>query len=724
MLARAWTPWSRLVGPAGGIQRRLISLVAVACGAVALITGAALAMEWRALDRAAQIEARNLAMSLAQTMSAAHSPTLHFLPGSHGVDRRDVFVLDAGRRTRSSIVPAEVGSVYVQDKSAEIDQVLRDGIARSFTEISSQHPGGARFVAVPVRTSVAMDSPITGVLALESSRLSDQLIADSAMQLCALALSGLIVLLGVGMVGLRLASRLSASIGDLQAGVEDFAQGRLNRRMPLQGVAEVTALGRAFNAMAQALQQTTLELRLENELANEAAIQVERLAFIDPMTGLSNRASLSRLLSQQIAWAASADRGFALLILGLDRFRKVNDSLGHGVGDELLAALGERLQTTLGANHVLVRLGGDEFATLVQDSDAQALGSLARDLISAIAAPCRVRGNDLRMSASIGMAIYPSDGGDEESLMRSADIAMHQAKGDGGGGFAIYSDEFNRQSVERLAFEASLRQALDADALTVHYQPKVSTRTGLIEGVEALVRWQHPQLGMISPANFIAVAEETGLIVPLGRQVMRKAVEQLASWRALGLPDMAMAVNLSPAQLVDPGLLEHIDELLAATGVDPRLLELEITESVLMRDTQQTMVLLAAIKRRGLRLAVDDFGTGYSSLSHLRSFPVDTLKIDRSFVRGVAEDADDRAIVQAIMQMAQTLRLKVVAEGVETTAQRQALSKLGCDLLQGFLFSPALPPEELQALVRGQGREGVVAAQGLAICDAELARQQ
>ena len=700
------TAWTRAAGPVGGIQRRLLGLVGAACAAVALITAAAVTLEWRSLDRAAQIEARNLALSLAQTMSASHSHTLHFLPGSNGVDQRDIFVLDRERRTLSSIVPAEIGTVYVDDKSTQIDQVLTDGVPRSFTETSPQHPDGARFIAVAVRASAAPASPIVGVLALESSRLSDQLIADSASLLYAIAISGLSVLLAIGAFGVRLSRRLSGSIQDLRGGVEAFAQGRLGTRLATDGITEVAALGQSFNTMAEALQRTTLDLRLETEMAKEAAAQVERLAFTDAVTGLANRASLSRLLSNQIDAAQRSGRGFALLMLGMDRFRKVNDSLGHSVGDELLALLGQRLQHAVGAERVVVRLGGDEFAMLLDELDPQALAVTARRLIDALGAPCRIRGNDLRLSASVGIAVFPRHGGDEEALMRHADIAMHHAKEDGGDTFTIYSDELNRQSVERLAFEAALRQALETDGLMVHYQPKVSAHTGMIEGVEALVRWKHPQLGTISPVKFIPIAEETGLIVPLGRWVMHRACEQLVAWRRQGLPEIGMAINLSPAQLADPDLLDDLDEILALTGADPRLLELEITESLLMQDTCRTTETLAALKRRGVRLAVDDFGTGYSSLSQLRNFPVDTLKIDRSFVRGLAENADDRAIARAIMQMATTLRLDVVAEGVETDAQQRVLSELGCDLLQGFLFSPGVPADELEALLRRRAEDG------------------
>lgn len=707
--AKSLPRWQRLAGPAGGTQRALLGLVAAACAAVALVTGAAVTLQWRALDQAAQVEARNLALSLAQTLSASKSHTLHFLPGSHGVDKRDIFVLDSERRTLSSIVPEEVGTVYANDKSPEIDQVLRDGMPRTFTETSAQHPDGARFIAVPIRSSAAPGAPIQGVLALESSRLAHQLQEESASRLYAIALTGLFALLGIAVSGIRLSRRLSGSIQSLKVSVESFTQGHLDTRLTPTGTVEVAALGNAFNAMAEALEQTTQDLHQESKAAREAALQVERLAFTDPVTGLANRASLSRLLTQKIASATASRRGFALLILGLDRFRNINDSLGHSVGDELLTLVGQRLQAAV--DTPVTHLGGDEFALLLDELDPQGLGATARRLIDVLGAPCRIRGNELRLSASVGVAAFPQDGGDEEALLCHADIAMHHAKEDGGGTFTIYTDELNRHSVERMAFEAALRHAVETEALSIHYQPKVSSHTGLIEGVEALVRWKHPQLGNISPVKFIPIAEETGLIVPLGRWVMRKACEQLAAWQRQGLPAIGMAINLSPAQCSDPYLLADIEDILMLTGVAPHLLEFEITESLLMQDVGRTVELLTDLKKLGVRLAVDDFGTGYSSLSQLRTFPVDTLKIDRSFVRGIGEDADDRAIAQAIMQLARTLRLDVVAEGVETDAQQHVLSELGCDLLQGFLFSPGVPAVELEAMLQRQVEGGEMCAQ-------------
>lgn len=704
----------RMFGQPRGIQRRLMGLVVTGCAAVVLITGAAVALQWRSLDDAAQIEARNLALSLAQTLSASTSHTLHFLPGSHGVDKRDIFVLDQGRLTLSSILPAEVGTVYVNDHSIEIDQVLRDGIPRNFTETSNQHPQGARFVAVPIRASAAPGAAIQGVLALEYSRLSDQLFSESTSCLYALSLFGMSILLAIAIRGIQLTHRLSDSLQNLQHGVESFARGRMDTRLVPAGTAEVAALGAAFNTMAEALQERTSELQREGEIARAAALEVERLAYTDPVTGLANRASLSRLLAHEIEAAADSERGFSLLMLGLDRFRKVNDSLGHSIGDELLSMIGQRLKTSAGTHQVVVRLGGDEFALLMIQVDPQVVGAIARKLIDVVGSPCRVRGNELRMSASIGVAIFPKDGGDEETLMRHADIALHHAKEEGGDTFTIYRDELNHHSVERLAFEAAMSQAIETESLAVDYQPKVSARTGLIEGVEALVRWRHPRLGNIPPMKFIPIAEETGLIVPLGRWVMKKACEQLAEWQRQGLPSISIAINLSPGQFRDPGLLADVGDVLALTGVAPHMLELEITESMLMKDAARTVEMLYDLKRLGIRLAVDDFGTGYSSLSQLRAFPVDTLKIDRSFVRGIAEDADDRAIAHAITRMARTLRLHVVAEGVETEAQQQVLSEIGCDLLQGFLFSPGVPAGELEDMLRCQAEGGAICSQSAA----------
>jgi EAL domain-containing protein (putative c-di-GMP-specific phosphodiesterase class I) len=307
---------------------------------------------------------------------------------------------------------------------------------------------------------------------------------------------------------------------------------------------------------------------------------------------------------------------------------------------------------------------------------------------------------EVRTTASIGICMYPADAGDEQALMKNADIAMYRAKEDGKNNYKFYSEEMNIHSFEKLALETSLRRGLERNEFLLHYQAKLDLHTGIITGVEALVRWQHPDLGMVPPAQFIPLAEETGLIVPIGKWVLNTACEQVLAWQRQGLPPMRMAVNLSARQFADDNLVEDIEAALRKTGIAPELLELELTESMVIQNTERAGRVLADIKRLGVRLAIDDFGVGYSSLSHLKRFPIDTLKVDRSFIRDIPQDSEDKAITEAIIAMGKSLSLTVVAEGVETLAQQEFLREHACDEMQGFYFSKPIAPDQFAELLR------------------------
>jgi diguanylate cyclase (GGDEF)-like protein len=432
----------------------------------------------------------------------------------------------------------------------------------------------------------------------------------------------------------------------------------------------------------------------------DAARQIERLAYFDTLTGLTNRTMFSRLLERMLADArgVGSAAGFGVMFLDLDRFKVINDTLGHQAGDALLAEVAVRLKSAVRETDTVSRLGGDEFVVLMPHAkDTATLARIAHRVLMAVSLPFRFAGHELRVTASVGIATWPGDGDDEAALMKHADIAMYKAKEDGGNTTAFYTERMNIHSVERLAFESSLRRALERGELELYYQPKVDSQTRRITGVEALVRWNHPDLGLVSPAKFIPVAEDTGLIVPIGRWVLETACRQQATWARAGLPPLRMAINLSARQFDDEGLLGDIDAALRDSGMDPAMLEVEITESVLMRDASPGAGLLEELKRRGLRVSIDDFGTGYSSLSTLKRLPVDTLKIDRSFVRDLPSGEEDRAITEAIVSMARSLGLTLVAEGVETKAQVEYLRERGCDELQGFYFSRPVPARQLEA---------------------------
>ena len=437
---------------------------------------------------------------------------------------------------------------------------------------------------------------------------------------------------------------------------------------------------------------------------------IQHLAYHDALTNLPNRAMFNGYLSHAIVQAQRYRKGLALLFIDLDRFKNINDTLGHDAGDKLLQEMARRLTACLregdlvarlgGDDDVVARLGGDEFVVLIEEMTDSAYAShVARKILAASVKEYALNGQLIHMTASIGISTFPEDGNDERTLMQNADIAMYRAKEKGKNNYQFYSAQMNLHSFELLALESGLRRALTRDELVLHYQPKVNVRTGRIVGVEALVRWRHPELGLVYPEHFIPLAEETGLIIPLSKWVLRQACEQNRLWQEQGLPTLRMAVNLSARQLADENLLADIAATVAQAGLNPALLELEVTESVVMYNADKAVQLLTGLKAMGIRIAVDDFGIGYSSLSHLKRLPIDVIKIDRSFIHDVPGGAADEAISQAIIAMAKSLNIIVVAEGVETAAQWQFLRAHGCDEFQGYYFSEPLAAAEFAELV-------------------------
>jgi diguanylate cyclase (GGDEF)-like protein len=434
---------------------------------------------------------------------------------------------------------------------------------------------------------------------------------------------------------------------------------------------------------------------------NKADERIEYLASHDSLTELPNRETFNTLLRQAIETAHRHRRRFALLFIDLDRFKVINDSLGHDAGDMLLMEMANRLRRALRSNDVVARLGGDEFVVILEEcAEAGDVEHIAANLLSVLSQPVELTGHECHTTASIGIAMYPENGSDALTLTKNADMAMYLAKEDGKNSFHFFSKEARGQSIERLALENALRRALERDQLTLHYQPKLDMASGQVTGVEALLRWTHPEFGMVPPLQFIPLAEETGLIVPIGRWVLKEACAQNMAWQRRGLRPVSLAVNLSPRQFADERLLADIDEALAGSGMSPVLLQLEVTESMVMRNVSRAVRVLEAIRSRGIRLAIDDFGTGHSSMSLMKQFPIDTIKIDRSFVRDLPLDSEDRAIAKAIIGMAKALGMTVVAEGVETAEQQAFLQSHGCDEMQGFLFSKPLPSRQLADLLR------------------------
>lgn len=430
--------------------------------------------------------------------------------------------------------------------------------------------------------------------------------------------------------------------------------------------------------------------------------QLEYVANHDALTGLANRNLLADRIRQAIALAKRGNSGVAVLLLDLDYFKVVNDSLGHGAGDTLLQAVAQRLQATVREGDTVARFGGDEFVVLMPGIDSAGdAGVVAAKIHTVLSSSFDILGQEVFVYASIGIALYPQDG-EAEMLIKNADLAMYLAKQEGRNGFRFYSSEMDVRNSKRLTLERELHRALDNNDLEVAYQPKICLRTGCIVGAEALLRWHHVQLGNIQPREFIPVAEETGLIVPIGEWVMRTVCAQNRAWQLAGFNPITVAVNLSGKQFRDCKLVERIQQMLAATGLAAQYLELELTESILMEHMDESIAVITELKALGIRFAMDDFGTGYSSLNYLKRFPFDNLKLDQTFIHEMASAPRDEEIVKTVIALGRSLGLKTVAEGVETAEQLSLLVAHGCAEAQGYYFSAALPPERFEALLRAQ----------------------
>ncbi len=437
----------------------------------------------------------------------------------------------------------------------------------------------------------------------------------------------------------------------------------------------------------------------------DAEARIQRLAHFDALTGLPNRALLQDRARHALGMAQRSNEQVAVLFVDLDHFKNINDTLGHRIGDELLVEVGRRMGNMVRKEDTVSRQGGDEFVVVLLGVDADDAAHVAQKLIEAVAVTFRVEQYELVVTPSIGIAMYPSDGEDFEALCKSADTAMYRAKQDGRNTFRFFTPQMQEHSVRKMQLEGSLRNALGRGELQLHYQPQVALADGRMVGVEALLRWHSGELGEVMPAEFIRVAEDGGLILPIGEWVLRTAVRQMKAWIDAGMDPMIMSVNLSAVQFRHANLPQRVEQILAEEGLPPELLELELTESVAMDDPLAAIAVMDALHARGIRMSIDDFGTGYSSLSYLRRFQVYKLKIDQSFVCDVTEDPEGRAIVQAIISLANSLGLRTIAEGVETEAQLEFLRQQGCQEVQGYYFSRPLPADDLADYVsRGDWR--------------------
>jgi len=498
---------------------------------------------------------------------------------------------------------------------------------------------------------------------------------------------------------------------------EQLARTRHDARLYLWRAAIGSALLVAFMSILGRMSWQVARGRVREDQANLAHAQrVEYLAYHDGLTALPNRSLFNKLLSQAISQAQRYHRQLAVAFIDLDRFKQINDTLGHEAGDQLLREVANRLRECVRESDTVARLGGDEFVILLTEiGEQQIAATVAQKVIAIIARPFLLLGQEFRITASIGISIFPKDGLDEQTLTKNADIAMYQAKEDGKNNFRFYSEKLNSNSLERLSLESSLRHALERGEFQLYYQAKRDIAHGQITGMEALLRWQHPDLGLVTSPQFIQVAEETGLIVPIGNWVLHTACKQNMAWQKQGLPNLKIAVNLTARQFSDEHLVRDISSALASAGMDASLLEIELHESLLIHDIDKTLHILRRLKAMGVRIAIDDFGTGYSSLATLQQFPLDTIKIDRSYIRDISIRDDDSQLTQAIIAMGKSLSLTVVAQGVETKEQADFLRTHACDEIQGFYFNKPMSAAQFTALLQAQESDPTLSGSRAAI---------
>ncbi|MGB5715929.1 MAG: EAL domain-containing protein [Gammaproteobacteria bacterium] len=457
------------------------------------------------------------------------------------------------------------------------------------------------------------------------------------------------------------------------------------------------------------LESANALLELSKEQAESVANRMEYHAHHDALTGLPNRILLNDRITSELAHARRQQTNAALLFLDLDRFKIINDSLGHAVGDQLLRVISRRLNNCVREEDTVARLGGDEFMVLLPRISGSAdAGRIAKKIIECLVDPISCNGHELHITTSIGISIFPYDGTDAETLIKHADISMYRAKELGRNKAIYYTAEMNAGSRKQLAMETNLRKAVERNQLRLFYQPKVDINRNMIVGVEALLRWKHPTMGFISPLDFIPVAEDSGLIIPIGEWVLNTAFRQLKQWHNTGFTGLTVAVNLSSAQLSRPGFEDVVAQALEEAGLDARMIELEVTENVAMENIDSAITVLDRLKCMGFSIAMDDFGTGYSSLNYLRRLPIDIVKIDKSFVSEIPDSTDDVTIAQAIIAMAQSLKLSLVVEGVENVRQLNFFRQQGVNIVQGYLFSKPVPASELLRMLEAQNVPGTV----------------
>ena len=552
-----------------------------------------------------------------------------------------------------------------------------------------------------IRDTRSPNGQAIGTLVIEAGL--DNLYQRLLMFTLATLVAGAISLLAARFLLERLVGTISGPIQNLRnlmmrvSNDKNFAL-----RATVETQDEIGQLAYGFNDMLHQIQQRDSDLGNELERRKLAEQRLARLAHFDDVTGLTNRNFFNEHLGFALDTARRDDSLLCVMFIDLDNFKIVNDTLGHHIGDELLKEAAHRLAAAIRPEDVICRIGGDEFAIVMRSLKSPVQAELvATSIIAALTSTFELHGNQIFVGASIGYNFFPHDASDASSLLRNADAAMYQAKERGKHNFQRYTEEMDHKARRRFILENSLRRAIDTEEVDIYYQPQIHIATGNITGFEALVRWQHSEFGTIAPAEFIQIAEDTGLIIPIGELVLNTACRQLRQWQQLGYPALTVSVNLSGRQFKEAQIVDHILRIIEQSGVTPASVEIELTETTLMANSDATLTKLDRLRANNVRIAIDDFGTGYSSMNYLKRFPIHTLKIDQAFIRDIPADQDDITITHTIIAMAHALKLEVVAEGVENEAQLEVLREHGCDKAQGFLFSRPLSAEESTRLLAG-----------------------
>ena len=717
----------QIAAPQQSLQWKLAAAFIAVAFFVAAFVVVVIAFHVDALERAARLEGAHVAELIADVaiQNGTLRPDLQaFVDDLVAPRHRDIVIVDARGMGLADADADEVGQLYRGDSGNEVTKTIGDGEVRSFIEENSRHRNGAYQVVVPLRRSTSnVSGPPLGAVIVEYTAIREQLFAVERRNLYLLSGVGAGVVLLVTIFGLQIAARIAQPLHALKNSVERIADEDYEARVTVGPNDELGLLGAAFNKMAENLSASHTELldtkrQLEQRVAQRTRdlsevnvslreevrqhkLAVERadyLAYYDVLTGLANRGLFLDRTAQHMRSATIDGHELAVFLVDIERFKNINDTLGQAAGDDLLKQVAKWLTDNVGDASLVARLGADHFAVVVPEvrKGGDMTRLLERLMTGFLEHTFRLSEVELRVATRVGAALFPNDATDPDTLLKHAEAALKKAKASGER-YLFYEQKMSDTVAGELTLENQLRQAVDREEFVLHYQPKINLETGKVVGAEALIRWNDPRTGTVPPERFISVLEETGLIFEVGRWALRRAVEDYISWRSAGLEAVRIAVNVSPLQLRHRAFVDEVRQAIDIDSRAPAGLELEITEGAVMEHVKHNVDSLDAFRAMGIRLAIDRFGTGFSSLSYLSRLPVDTLKIDRAFVVDMTSGPQGLSLISTIINLARSLRLRIVAVGVETEEQSRLLRLLSCDEMQGYLFSRAVPREVFAA---------------------------